>query len=101
MIAPMFSRTASRVRITTGQLPTGWAIQRPPDLPTLHASSAFQSETSGSSPSSLACLGYLGWLEVRDSGRFEVLPDRFFDERAHIAALLCGEIPNLLLNAAG
>jgi hypothetical protein len=59
-------------------------------------------ETSGSSPSSAACAAaYLGWLEVRDSGGFEVLPDRFFDERAHIAALLCGEIPKLLLHAAG
>jgi hypothetical protein len=41
------------------------------------------------------------WFEVRDSGGFKVLTDRFLDERAHIAALLCGEIPKLLLHAAG
>jgi hypothetical protein len=45
--------------------------------------------------------GYLGWFEVRDSGGFKVLTDRFLDERAHIAALLCGEILKLLLRAVG
>ena len=43
----------------------------------------------------------MGRVEVRDSGGFEVLPDRFFDERAYIAALLCGEIPKLLLHGTG
>ncbi len=43
----------------------------------------------------------MGRVEVRDRGGFEKLPDRFFDERAHIAALFCGEIPKLILHADG
>jgi hypothetical protein len=80
---------------------TDWLRQfSPPDLFTLHVSSDFQSEMSGSSPSSAACVSPI-WVESRsviaaDSRCCQTA----FNERAHIAALLCGEIPKLLLPAA-
>jgi len=43
-------------------------------------------------------LGYLSCVEVADSEGFQVLPNRFFDDRADIATLFCGKITKLFFN---